>query len=186
MCALRSVLVHVKWRELVPELVEEAGTQAALARQANVSQNTVQRWLKGETKNPDVTQLRAIAAHSRYPLPYLISVANEIPIAEMAYGSGIDLLPYDEALGANERTIVADLYARLCEVTMRMRMVEQSPLNTEARNEETVDGILRLWAQLAGSDDPAVVLRWIAERSWEYRQDNPASRDWMRRNAGEP
>ncbi|MBO0864814.1 MAG: helix-turn-helix transcriptional regulator [Mycobacterium sp.] len=207
------------WAELIAELVREAGSQSALARQIGVKAQTVQRWMSGEIAAPDVRQLQAIAAHSRYSLPFLIAVANRVPLTDMAAGAGRDLLEHDMTLAEEERGHFRKQYEMLMRSTLMARAVQDAvadyerttgPLDPHSQievdivegrvqvtirpgparseqelHEETIEGILALWAELAGTDDPAVVLRWIAERSLEYRQDHPESWDWVRRHAGE-
>lgn len=172
-------MVHADWRALAVELVAEAGSQSALARQIGVTPQTVQRWCSGETTMPDVPHIRALAAHSHYSLPYMIGVAYGMPIAELAFGAGSDLLPHDHVLASSDRAAIATIYRTLARKAADM---PREPIGTGGDDEAMIEGILALWRELAGSDDPAVVLRWVAERSWDYRRDHPEwGAEWSRR-----
>jgi transcriptional regulator with XRE-family HTH domain len=99
-----------EWGQLIARLVEtNGGKQGRTARLIGVPQQTVGRWLKGATPDPEM--IRKVARVTNHSLPYLMSVAYGIPIEEMADGVGADVLPYDHQITVRKlRQHIADQY----------------------------------------------------------------------------
>lgn len=115
------------WVQIIAEVVAEEGRQSKAARRIGVNQQDVGRWLAGA--RPKVPQLVKVARATKYSLPYLIAVAYEIPLEEMAAGAGADLLIFDATLG-EERDHIAREYGilrRLAEAEARLAKYERDP-----------------------------------------------------------
>jgi len=104
-----------EWGRLIARLVEaEGGNRSRAARLIGVPPQTVGRWLKGALPDPEM--IRKVARVTSHSIPYLMAVAYDIPLVEMAEGVGSDVLPYDHGVNRASREHLANQYKLLAQL----------------------------------------------------------------------
>lgn len=74
----------------------------------------VGRWLHGAEPQPE--QVRKVARVTKHSLPYLMAIAYDIPLEEVAEGVGADVLPYDKSVNQVARNHLAAQYKLLAQL----------------------------------------------------------------------
>ena len=119
MSAINVTDMPSNWGPFIARLVADVadGNQSDLARLVGVPPQTVNRWVAGAL--PISSTCGPSHGSTPHSLPYLLSVAYEIPIEEVAGAIGADVLPFDQRLTRKHREHIADQYlilARLSEL----------------------------------------------------------------------
>jgi transcriptional regulator with XRE-family HTH domain len=105
-----------EWGRFIARLVEaNGGNQSRTARLIGVPQQRVGSWMHGA--RPDVEHLRMVARVTEHSLPYLLSVAYDIPLDEVAEGAGGDLLRHDDRIAPEHRDHIVKQYGKLKALT---------------------------------------------------------------------
>lgn len=97
-----QVVLSDNFPQLVGRLLDSGRiSQSELARRMGTTPQTISAWLAG--RQPDIPNLRKVAAYTGWSLPALIAIAFGIPMGEMTTGEVEAAILADETLDEQAR-----------------------------------------------------------------------------------